>query len=290
MIKELSNRLSKQLEQDLEEVVFQVKDPLQRLTTALKLIRDALKKFRVYLAQYPFKSKADEIPIFKYTKPSFYQWQIYYTELYNIETGLPFGDTEKQVVYLEQELHYIERFFRQYAFLYQYYKVGADELDTLYFVRGGEAQSVLLPNVPDLDPEFSTSCDYLFSKFKAFEGLKEWVTERLLFLKVNPLTPYQPGSDPGEMNWTGDTINLAEVGIGFFNTGQVRNGTASLSEIFRWLEVKFQVSIGVPSKRLAELRRRKRLSRTKYLDEMKESIIHKLDKDDEHNPDKGKSR
>jgi hypothetical protein len=290
MIQELSTRLSKQLEQDLEQVVLQIKDPFKKLTSALKLIRDALKKLRGYLTEYPFKSKADEIPIFKYTKPAFYQWQIYYTELYTIEAGLPFGDMEKQVAYLEQELHYIERFFRQYAFLYQYYKLGADELDTLYFVRGAEVQSVLLPNVPDLDPEFCTSCGYLFSKFKAFEGLQEWVTERLMFLKKNPLTPYQIGNDAGEMNWTGDTINLAEVGIGFFNTGQVRNGTASLSEIFRWLEDKFQVSIGVPSKRLAELRRRKRLSRTKYLDEMKESIIHKLDKEDEHDPGKGNNR
>jgi len=114
MIQELSTRLSKQLEQDLEKVVFQIKDPLQRLTSALKLIRDALKKLRGYLTEYPFKSKADEIPIFKYTKPAFYQWQIYYTELYTIEAGLPFGDTEKQVAYLEQELCYTERFFRQY--------------------------------------------------------------------------------------------------------------------------------------------------------------------------------
>ncbi len=290
MIHELSSQLLKRLEQDLEQTSFQVKEPLQKLITALKAIRQALNKLRGFLKEHPFKAKDEQISFFKYTKPAFYQWQIYYTELYTIETNLPFSDSEKQVAYLEQELCYIERFFLQYAFLYQYYKLGADELDSLYFVLGVELQSLLLPNVPDLDPEFSTSCDYLFSKIKAFESLKGWVTERLLFLKKNPLIPYQPGSDPGEMTWTGDTINLAEVGIGFFNTGQVNNGTASLSEIFRWLEEKFQVSIGIPSKRIAELRRRKRLSPTKYLDEMKESIIHKLDKEDEYDPDKGKSR
>lgn len=86
------------------------------------------------------------------------------------------------------------------------------------------------------------------------------------------------------MNWTGDTINLAEIGIGIYHTKQLNNGTASLSDIFRWLEEKFQVNIGVPSKRLAELRRRKRLSRTRYLDEMKESVVQKLDKEDEYEP------
>src|SRR5665213_1226539 len=167
MIQELSTRLSKQLEQDLEQVVLQIKDPFKKLTSALKLIREALKKLRGYITQYPFENKEEEILIFKFTKPTFYQWQIYYTELYTIEADLPFGDLEKQVAYLQQELHYIERFFRQYAFLYQYYKLGAVELDTLYFVRGVDVQSVLLPNVPDLDPEFCTSCGYLFSKFKA---------------------------------------------------------------------------------------------------------------------------
>src|SRR5258708_9614890 len=152
MIQEISARLLKQLEEDLEQTCFQIKDPFQRWTTSLKLIRDALKKLKSHVDQHLFKDKADEIPIFKYIKPSFYQWQIYYTELYEIETNLPKDDVEKQIPALELELHYIDRFFRQHAFLYQYYKLNANELDNLYFVRGAEVQSVLLPNVPDLDP------------------------------------------------------------------------------------------------------------------------------------------
>lgn len=284
MNQELNSRLLKQLEQDLEQSSFQTDGPLEKLTKALKLIRQALNKLKSFVQEYPFKSQPEQIIFFKYTKPSVYQWQIYYTELYTIENGFPFGDAERQIDYLTQELHYIERFFQQYAFLYQYYKLDANELDSLYFIRGAESQTLLLPAVPDADPGFSTNCDYLFSKFKAFERLKEWVIEKLLFLKKNPATPYQLANETGEMNWTGDTINLAEIGIGIYHTKQLNNGTASLSDIFRWLEEKFQVNIGVPSKRLAELRRRKRLSRTKYLDEMKESVVQKLDKEDEYEP------
>ncbi|MBB6108688.1 RteC protein [Mucilaginibacter lappiensis] len=281
MLQEQNSRLLRQLEQDLEQLYFQSNEPLQRLTNALKLIRQALSKLKDEVTANPFKDKHDQVNFFKYTKPSFYQWQIYYTELYTIETGFPFGDTDKQTDYLAQELHYIERFFQQYAFLYQYYKLDADELDNLYFIRGEEIQSVLLPAVPDVNPGFATSGDYLFSKFMAFDKLKEWVIEKMLYLKHNPANPLQLNSEPDDMKWTGDTINLAEIGIGIYHTKQLNNGTATLSDIFRWLEEKFRVKIGIPSKRLSELRRRKRLSRTKYLDEMKENVVQKLDKEDE---------
>ena len=292
MIQELSSRLLKQLEQELEQIACKSNDPLEKLTSVLKPIRQALQKLKSHLNEHPFASKQDEIKFFKYIKPDFYCWQIYYTELYTIETDMPYSDVSKQTVYLEQELRYIERFFHQYQFHYQYYRLNADELDSLYFVRGVEVQSVLLPNVPDVDPSFSTSSDYLFSKIKAFELLKEWVQERLLFLKKNPLIPYQMQNDSDEedLTWTGDTINLAEMGFGIYNTAQVNGGSASLNSIFRWLEQKLHVTIGIPAKRFAEIRRRKRLSRTRYIDEMKDSIIRKLDKEDEYEPDRGKSK
>jgi hypothetical protein len=286
MIQEISDRLLRQLENDLEQACSQVNDPLQRFTTALKFIREALKRLRVHVNDLKFKDKAEEIPIFKTIKPSFYQWQIYYAELYNIEINLPFGDAEKQAAFLEEELGYIERFFRQYAFLYQYFRLNATELDSLYFVRGAEVQSILLPEVPDLDPGFSTSCDYLFSKFRAFEALKGWVLERLLLLKKKNIDPQalSGGMQVGDMRWTGDTIDLAEVGLAFYHTGKLNNGTAGLGEIFRWLEDILHVNIGVPAKRFAELRKRKRLSRTRYLNEMRDSLNLKMENEDEYIP------
>jgi hypothetical protein len=290
MIHELSSRLLKQLEAELEEISFKVTDPLTKLTTALKPIRQALKKLKSYLDDHPFSSQAEEIKFFKYIKPDFYCWQIYFSELYTIEANIPFGDTESQRLNFENELVYVERFFKQYSFHYQYYKLNANELDSLYFIRGVDNSGVLMPNVPDLDPNFSTSSDYLFSKIKAFEMLREWLNERIVYLKKNPLSTYQANADTQEMRWTGDSINLAELAFGIHRSGQLNNGTASIGAIFRWLEDKFQISIGIPSKRLSEIRRRTTISRTRYLDEMIEAVIQKLDKEDEYNPDKPAKR
>lgn len=284
MLKQQVARLQMQMEQDLEQLSFQSIQPLKKLISAIKLIRFSLSKLKDDVETYPFKDEPEEIEFFKHVKPSFFQWQIYYTELYTIETGFPLSDREKQIAYLAQEMSYIDRFFQQYAFLYQYYKLDADELDHLYFSRGVDSQSVLFPNIPELNPGFATSGDYLFSKFMAFEKLKSWLIEKMLYLQGNPTNPLQIGTEPDDLKWTGDTINLAEIGIGIYQTKQLNNGTATLSQIFRWLEEKLKVKIGIPSKRLSELRRRKRLSRTQYLDEMKENIIQKLDKEDEFNP------
>jgi hypothetical protein len=287
MFREISDRLLRQLEDDLEKAYFQAKDPFQRWTTSLKLIRDALKKLKIHFDDHPFKDKTEEIRFFKYVKPGFYHWNIYYTELYEIESNLPKGEVSKQLEFLELELQFIARFFRQYAFLYQYYKLDAEELDAIYFIRGAEPQNILLPNIPELDPGFSTSCDYLFSKFKAYESLRDWLIEKVLGLKKHPATPIDIGAEGGELQWTGDTINLAEVGIGIHQTVQVNNGSASIAEIFRALEEIFHVNLGIPSKRVSELRRRKRLDRTQYIGEMRDSIERKFDKENEYDPNKG---
>ncbi len=284
MLKEQLSRLQQQLEQELEQLSLQPNEPLNKLTGALKLVRATLEKLKRDVMEHDFRDKEDETQFFKTVKPSVYQWQIFYTELYTIETGFPFGDAEKQAEYLSQELHYIERFFQQHAFLYQYFKLDADELDNLYFIRGEDIQSILLPHVPEVNPGFATSGDYLFSKFRAFENLKAWIIEKILYLKGNPLNPLHLNGGTDGLKWTGDTINLAEIGIGIYQTRQLNNGTATLGQIFRWLEEKLGVRIGIPSKRLSELRRRKRLSRTQYLDEMKDHIIQKLDKEDEYDP------
>jgi hypothetical protein len=90
------------------------------------------------------------------------------------------------------------------------------------------------------------------------------------------------------MYWTGDPINLGEIAHGIHLTGQLNNGTAGIAEIFRWLEDKLHVTLGKPAKKFAQIKKRKRLARTKYLDEMKDQINFKSDKADEYIPEPGK--
>jgi len=282
MIKEISKKLLSELELGLEELTAEVDNPLERLVQNLKLIRHYLDELKQMTLQSPFEHELEEIHLFKYIKPAFYCYHIYCREMYTIETALPFGNIERQVVFLEDELAYVERYFKKYAFLYQYYKLDANELDGTFFVRGKEVQTILLPNVPELDPSFSTSCDYLFSKFRAFEMLKTWLQEKISDLRGDPLADSNAIPTHG-LRWTGDSINLVEIAYGWYFTGEINNGNAGIGEIVKMLEKVFKITIGKPSRRFAEIRQRKRLSNTQYIDQMKASIAKKLYDDDEFN-------
>jgi len=110
--------------------------------------------------------------------------------------------------------------------------------------------------------------------------LKDWLLERLDYLARNPLVPYVQGMQEVELHWTGDTVDLAELAYALSLSGHFNNGSAAVAQVFRWLEEKLSVSIGVPGRRLASIRARKRLSRTKFLDELKVVLERKMDDDD----------
>ncbi|GGC42556.1 hypothetical protein GCM10011386_38510 [Parapedobacter defluvii] len=286
MTEEYSNRLYGQMERELGELNASGQDTAVLLPRYLRTVRRALKTLKDHVEKQPFATQAEEIRFFKYTKPRFYRWHIYHLERFHIESGLPPLEGRSLQRYYSEQLVYLKQFFRQHEFLYQYYRLGATELDGLYFVRGADVQSILLPEIPEVDPAFSTSGDYLFAKFMAHEMLKERIVEELSTLKKG--TVRQRGSiagkHKGEMRWTGDTIDLAELGYGIYLTRKLNNGTASLNEIFQWLEENLHVTIGKPAKRFAEITARKRLSQTKYTDEIKDAIQNKIVRNDEYRP------
>ncbi|MFN0293475.1 RteC domain-containing protein [Pedobacter helvus] len=290
MIEQLAKRWLGELEQEMEELLDTRYEGVERLRKATILVERTLKKLRQQVQEKGFSSQDDEIYFFKHLKPKGYHWKIYFLELYTMECGRPQIGVIEQKEWLDREMAYVDRFFEQHHFFYEYYRLDSTELDSLYFLRGADKGSLLLPEVPELNPAFGTEGDYLFAKFMAFEKLRDWLVEKARYLLANPHADIGNISQAEELRWTGDSINLAELAFGIHRTGQVNKGTASIGAIFRWLEEKLQVSIGIPSKRLSEIRRRTTISRTRYLDEMIEMVIQKLDKEDEYHPDKNQRK
>lgn len=280
MIKEFSVRALAQLMDELHAIDYQVGDPLEKMKSSLKPIRAALLKLRMLCVEHSFETEEDEVYFFKHIKPDFYCQQIFVIQRYTLERNMPDRDAEAQRLYLLAELAYVERFFLSHPLAYEYYRLGAAELDSEYFLRSSECNGVLVGDISDFDRTFSTPADYLFSQFRAYGLLKEWIFERLDYLSRNPAMAYVPGSEAVELKWTGDSVNLAELGYALVLSGQFNNGQAGVAQVFRWLEEKLSVAIGVPARRLASIRSRKRLSRTKFIDELKEGLERKLDQDD----------
>jgi hypothetical protein len=275
----MSEKLYVQLKCEIEKVKAVENDPFKILSAVLKCIRSVLKELKEYILKNPFKDEAEQINFFKYIKPKFYCLRIYYLEKYNVETSLPAGDAETLKSFYRGELKAVGRFFQHIAFHYQYYRLGATELDSLYFVRGIEVQSVLLPEVPELDPEFATSCDYLFSKIKAYELLQDFVLTALN--KLDPLGSHISVAEKElpELKWTGDKVNLVEIIYGLYFTGQLNNGNADIAVIIRFMEKHLQIDLSRAYRDFIDIRNRKTTSPTRYIEQMRESIHKRVDDD-----------
>lgn len=254
--------------------------PVRRLTGALNCVSEALAKLKDYLVEHPFKDQVEEIDFFKHKKPRVVSEKLYALEIFTIETNRPIGDRLELKGFYEQELLFIKRFFTQYQFLHQYYKFELKELDQFLFVRGAKISDNVLSETFDPDPQFSTSCDYLFAKFMAFDRLQLYISDELMSLE-NPvkLANVDIKESLIELKWTGETINLVELAYGIWLTGQINNGNAGITEIIQWLEVHFQVRIGRAYRRWTSISKRKRVAQTKYLDQIRDALLKRLDEE-----------
>ncbi|HEK18926.1 MAG: hypothetical protein C0191_00420 [Mucilaginibacter sp.] len=263
------NKLQSQLENDLRSVTIKTTEPLDRLTAAIDLITRTLRELKGYVLENQFPDHASEIDFFKRIKPGFYAHQIYEIGRFNLLISLPVGPDETKLKYLRDEVRQITRFFQQNAFHYHYYRFKITELDHIYFIRNNEIHFHSYPEIPLIEPDYATEMDYLFAKFIAWERLLDDINHR-----INLMT--QPAALPGQINrelkWTGDGINLVEVAYGLWLTGQLNHGTAGISEIMSWLEVNFQVKIGRAYRRWTAISGRKRISTTRYIDQMREAV------------------
>jgi len=263
----------------LDEVIILNLAPLPRLQATLPHIREQLDKLRTTMLENGFTNEQEEIHFFKQIKPALYSHMIFETEHFNLLMNLPAGTVQTISRYYEDELKIIGRFFQANAFHYQYYKFRVDELDRQYFLRAVKT-TIPIPEVLNLDPEFSTGLDYLFARFIALEQLQQEIIDRMKgldgsLMQVEP-KPVKPSP---ELKWTGDKVNLVEIIYGLYFTGQLNNGNADISVIIRFMEKYLQIDLSRAYRDFIDIRNRKTTSPTRYIEQMMESIHKRVDDD-----------
>jgi len=258
-------------------------DPVKILSAAMLEISKTLDLLRMKVLSVPFPSEEIEIQFFKTVKPKFYALKIFQFELYGLLMNKPVGTGDMVVAYYQQELGFIARFFFLHAAAYDYYRRGRTELDHLYFVRGVEAALGSVPEMPEADPQYATSMDYLFAKFIAFEALQEEILKRIGVLDGSVVAADLPSFASG-IKWTGKTVNLCELIYGLYYTGQLNYGNAQLSELVTVFERMFMIKIRDVHHTFGEIRERKVSSPSKFIDSMAAAIHQRVDEDLSYKP------
>ncbi|HVW15813.1 MAG TPA: RteC domain-containing protein [Mucilaginibacter sp.] len=253
--------------------------PLERLKHTLTLTRGQINAMRDEVISEGFSSAEAEIHFFKKIKPGFYALQIYEVDFYSLIANTPVGTTEMIRSYYEQELLYLFRFFRTHAFHYQYYRTGARELDGQYFTREGKPGDIPVLEIVDPWPGFSSPLDYLFAKFIAYERLQNYLIDQLTVLYAGVKQLEKNAKQTPKLRWTGEAINLVEVAYGLWLTGQINDGNVTITDLVLWLEQKFSVKIGVPSRRWNEISGRTHSDPAKFLDRMRAAIHERVNEE-----------
>lgn len=248
---------------------------LERLTRSLQLIDAAVKEINALAGS--FDSQEEEVDFYKHVKPEILGCRIEEVMRYNLSANVPIGTTEHKIKYFQDELKARQSYFRMNAFHYQYFKNGLSDLDHLYFLRDAGPLTIPVAEFTENDTEFSTPMTYLFANFIAYEHIQLYILQQIALLKFPEKQQLKPGNPEAELKWTGDSVNIVELAYGIWLTGQLNNGNASLNQIVRWLEANLQVNIGIIQRRFNEIERRKRLSPTKFIDQMRDAILQKIE-------------
>jgi hypothetical protein len=179
-------KLNKDLNSQLQDIDLEEPDLIRKSQRSILCVRDTLTQLKAYTIQHTFCNAVEETLFFKKIKPELFSKLIYYVNILNIESSRPVGSREIQEIYLRQELEKLSSFFNNNLEFYQYYRMGSTYLDDKYFMRGKEGLHVYENNLMFyIDPDFSTSHDYIVSEIIANDQLKVFLNIEIQALYIN---------------------------------------------------------------------------------------------------------
>jgi hypothetical protein len=210
-----------------------------------------------------------EVFYFKNLLPLFSSLQLHFRYVYKLRVKLPVGDKKRQRKYSQAVLARIMAFFSGNGFHYDYYNSGSAQLDGLFFTSSGDPEDVLQPVLADPFGD-GTQMGRLVARFMALERFRNDLLGGLQGLEGVPLLSHREVDHSGKLisglRWTGEAIHLIELAHGMHLTGQVNGGEMGIVEFFRQMGEVFKVNLMIPKRGFDDLKSRKTMSRTHFLD------------------------
>lgn len=275
------------------EVYEKEKAPLAQMREVVLLVKDRLSELKAMVMEQGFGSVEEEIGFFKVVWPAVYSWQVYAADRFAVELRRPVDERGKVMGYLRGELDYVQKIFLRYPVQFVYFRQGMEGLDSAYFLGEGKRDVALEGLDVDADGQFAGPWSYLWAKFMAGERLRDYLLAELAGLEVGigggeaitvPAKPVRTGG----MRWTGEKVNLIELAHALFVSGQIDNGKVGITEFFERMGRCFEIDLGIPKRGFDDLGSRKRLSRTHFLEVLREGLNKKFDDADTFDPRKGR--
>jgi hypothetical protein len=275
------SKLSRELDEQLQFIQAEFDHNQKRAEESYLVLEKAYARLHSFVLKYKFKSRSEEIFYFKTLKPKISAKLIYFLKVYHIETKKPQGSNKAKKKYLQNELHKINDYFEENIDFIRYYRSNESYLDHLYFVR----DKIDFKRSPEtfsieLDRKQGTSFDYKIAKIMANDLLQVYLHEELRMLELLETQELKPEAPLPKLAWTESKTAMIELIYAIQVSGALNNGKAEIKDIAELCERLFDVKLGDYYRTFLELRMRK-TGRTKFLDNLKEQLIRRMDDQDD---------
>lgn len=266
-----------ELEEHLYFISLENENIIQQAEASVNAILTAIEKLKKHILRRGFKSQEEEIHFFKIIKPKFASKLIYHHAIYNFETRKPNAGNKTLQKFITAELNNLKRFFESNLEFYKYYRTGSNFLDHKYFVRG---KLNICHNIDSLyfetDKDFSTTHDFKVAKILANDLIQVYL-ESYIVKKDNPLKNKPILEIPSQhpLKWTDNKNALIELIYALHTQGVFNNGKTDIKDIAKYFEKMFGIELGDYYRSYMELRSRK-ISKTKFIDTLKDNLNQRM--------------
>lgn len=268
------NELLYKLETDIDEFEIEADCPIQRIETVIRIIVECLSELKKHILKRGFKNIEEEIHFFKHQKPVIVSKLIYYNAIYKIESKKP-NETKSAKKYFNTELKKLKRFFDNNLEFYKYYRTNNTFIDDQLFLRGKYDIKLNLDTIYfETDHSFSTIVDYKAAKILANDLIQVYLEDQL------NNKHYKKANNKSPLSWTASKTALTELIYALYSQGVFNNGNTDIKLIAKTFEDAFNIELGDFYHTFMELKARK-INRTKFLDNLCEALIKKMDEQDE---------
>lgn len=266
-------QLHNELESEINKVYNEDNDVVKLAEKSLILIDDAVRKVKEMISPHHFETIAQEIHFFKKIKPQFISKFIYYSTILDVETHKPNGGSKIIKEYYETEQEKLKNFHTEHSEFYSYYRREATYLDHKIFVRNSyDLKMKLSYGFYNFDTTFTTSHDQIIARFIANQLFDQYLKESIENLCENNSS----SKILSPLIWSASKVALTELLYALHLSNCFNAGHTDLSEIFRWAEKSFDISLGNYHKTLGEIRIRK-IERSKFLNLLQQNLNQHLD-------------
>ena len=265
--------LKKEVDLKIEQIECSEVSVITKSFEASLVLADAFNQLKAFILSYTFESEDEEIMFFKEIKPRLCFRLIYYRKIYNIEMNRPIG-VDKQREYLNEILNDINKYNTKRLDFIRYYRSGSSHLDTLYFLRKKiDAEQYLETFYYELDPIFSTNCDFKVAKILSNDMLSSYLMHEIEILNDNGMKTCSFNFPAAKKTWKGSKAELQEQIYAWDSAGSF--GDVPLTQLYDYIQNVFNIQLdGNHSRTFGDLKTRN--TPTPFLDKLKKDLLKRM--------------